>query len=195
MAARLRNADAPCDADVDIDGLHAVFEDAFGRIFRGEVENDDYNRLVVAARIPAAEIVVLRGYAKYLRQIGFPLSETFIESTLAANASIARNLLALWKARFDPDLATGADAAVAARLADVEAALEAVDNLSEDRVLRQLLALIMATTRTNFWRRDTQGRPRTFLSFKFDPSRCRDCRSRGRCSRSSSIRRGSRVST
>ena len=70
------------DADVDIDGLHAVFEDAFGRIFRGEVENDDFNRLVVAARMPAAEIVVLRAYAKYLRQIGFPLSQAFIESTL-----------------------------------------------------------------------------------------------------------------
>ena len=27
-----------------------VFEDAFARIFRGEVENDDFNRLVVAAR-------------------------------------------------------------------------------------------------------------------------------------------------
>ena len=38
-------------------------------------------------------------------------------------------------------------------------------------MLRQLLALIMATTRTNFWRRDAQGRPRTFLSFKFDPSK------------------------
>ena len=63
-----------------------MFEDAFGRIFRGEVENDDFNRLVVAARMPAAEIVVLRAYAKYLRQIGFPLSQAFIESTLAANA-------------------------------------------------------------------------------------------------------------
>ena len=159
------------DADVDIDGLHAVFEDAFGRIFRGEVENDDFNRLVVAARMPAAEIVVLRAYAKYLRQIGFPLSETFIESTLAANASIARDLVALWKARFDPEREADGDADAAARLADVEAALDAVDNLSEDRVLRQLLALIMATTRTNFWRRDAQGRPRTFLSFKFDPSK------------------------
>ena len=29
----------------------------------------------------------------------------------------------------------------------------------------------MATTRTNFWRRDAQGRPRSFVSFKFDPSK------------------------
>src|ERR1700676_2400233 len=54
------------DTEVEIDALHSVFEDAFGRVFRGEVENDDFNRLVVSARMAAAEIVVLRAYAKYL---------------------------------------------------------------------------------------------------------------------------------
>jgi glutamate dehydrogenase len=39
-----------------------------------------------------------------------------------------------------------------------------------------MLALILATTRTNFWRRDAQGGARTFLSFKFDPSRIRGSR-------------------
>ena len=159
------------DADVDISGLHAVFEDAFGRIFRAEVENDDFNRLVVAARLPAAEVVVLRAYAKYLRQIGFPLSQAFIESTLAANAGIARDLLALFKARFDPEAAAGGDALAADRARAIAAALEQVENLSEDRVLRQLLALILATTRTNFWRCDKEGRRRSFVSFKFDPSK------------------------
>ena len=98
--------------DADAQALQPVFEDAFGRIFRGEVENDDFNRLVVAARVPALEIVILRAYAKYLRQIGFALSQSFIEATLAANAGIARDLLALFKARFDPGGAT-ADAPAA----------------------------------------------------------------------------------
>ena len=114
---------------------------------------------------------MLRAYAKYLRQIGFPLSQSFIESTLAANAGIAAGLVALFKARFDPDAEAAGDGEAAARMRAVEDALEAVDNLSEDRVLRQFLALILATTRTNFWRRDAEGRPRSFLSFKFDPSK------------------------
>jgi len=163
--------------DADADGLHPVFEDAFGRIFRGEVENDDFNRLVVAARVPAGEIVILRAYAKYMRQIGFPLSQAFVEATLAANAGIARDLVALFKARFDPAVAaTGAAPAdvdlraVDAALA-IESALDQVENLSEDRVLRQYLALILATTRTNFWRRDRDGRRRSFVSFKFDPAK------------------------
>jgi glutamate dehydrogenase len=156
--------------DADAQGLHEVFEDAFGRIFRGEVENDDFNRLVVAARVPAAEIVVLRAYAKYMRQTGFPLSQAFIEATLAANAGIARDLLALFKARFDPAAATKGDAEAAEHLRTIEAALERVANLSEDRVLRQFVALILATTRTNFWRRDAEARRRSYVSFKFDPT-------------------------
>ncbi|MFO1322818.1 MAG: NAD-glutamate dehydrogenase [Burkholderiales bacterium] len=158
-------------ADMEVDTLHQVFEDAFGRIFRGEVENDDFNRLVIAARIPADEIVVLRAYAKYMRQIGFALSQSFIEATLAAHADVARLLIELFRSRFDPDGGSGAGARTAEHERAIAAALENVDNLSEDRVLRQYLALILATTRTNFWRRDAAGRRRTFLSFKFDPAK------------------------
>src|SRR5436190_2818532 len=49
----------------------------------------------------------------------------------------------------------------------IEGALERVDNLSEDRVLRQYLALILATLRTNFW----TVHAKDFLSFKFDPAK------------------------
>ena len=161
----------PPGTDVEIDALHTVFEEAFGRIFREEVENDDFNRLVVAARMPADEIVVLRAYAKYLRQIGFALSQPFIEATLTTHGDIARSLVLLFKARFDP-ADTGADtgARVAEHVREIESALEHVANLSEDRVLRQFLALILATTRTNFWRRDHDGNRRSFVSFKFDPA-------------------------
>ena len=160
---------AGADTEVEIDALHQVFEEAFGRIFRGEVESDDFNRLVVAARMPSDEIVVLRAYAKYMRQIGFPLSQAFIEGTLAAHADIAGALVALFKTRFDPAQGAGAGSRAGEQQRAIEAMLEHVDNLSEDRVLRQYLALILATTRTNFWRRDAEGNRRSFLSFKFDP--------------------------
>ena len=159
------------DTEVEIDALHRVFEEAFGAVLRGEVENDDFNRLVLAAHIPAHEIVVLRAYAKYLRQIGFALSQAFIEATLGSHAAIARSLVALFTARFDPQPGEGAEARCAEQVRLIDAALEDVANLSEDRVLRQLLALILATTRTNFWRRDAAGRRRSFLSFKFDASK------------------------
>ena len=155
------------DTEVEIDTLHGVFEDAFGRVFRGEVENDDFNRLVVAARMPATDIVVLRAYAKYLRQIGFALSQAFIEATLGNHADIATMLVQLFKLRFDPDAGVGIAAKAAEQGRAIEQALEQVDNLSEDRVLRQYLALIMATLRTNFW----TDHAKDFVSFKFDPAK------------------------
>jgi glutamate dehydrogenase len=159
------------DSELEVDSLHAVFEQAFGLVFRGEVENDDFNRLVVAAGMPAEEIVVLRAFAKYLRQIGFPLSQSFIEATLAAHADIARMLVELFKLRFDPSLPGSAQSQALGKIQQIDDALDRVENLSEDRVLRQYLALVLAATRTNFWRREADGRRKSFVSFKFDPSK------------------------
>jgi glutamate dehydrogenase len=157
------------DAEIEIDAVGAIFEEAFGRVFTGEVENDGFNRLVLAARLAADEIVVLRAYAKYLRQIGFPLSQGFIEQTLAGNPAIARMLANLFRLRFDPE--KGDEEGAKLQVGAIEQALDRVDNLNEDRVLRQVLALVLATTRTNYWRRDAEGRRRSFLSFKLDPAK------------------------
>ncbi|HSW06874.1 NAD-glutamate dehydrogenase [Aquabacterium sp.] len=162
---------ADAQGDVEVDALHAVFEEAFAAVLRGEVDNDDFNRLVVAARLPAQQIVVLRAYAKYMRQIGFALSQSFIEATLVAHAGVARHLVELFMQRFRPAGGAEADARASATVQAIEAALEDVANLSEDRVLRQYLGLILATTRSNFWRRDAAGQRRDFVSFKFDSSK------------------------
>ena len=90
------------DVDVDVDEIRPLFEEAFARVFAGEIESDDFNRLVLLARLAADEVVVLRAYGRYLRQIGFPLSQTFIEQTLAAHPAIARMLVALFRLRFEP---------------------------------------------------------------------------------------------
>ena len=160
--------------DIEPEALARLFEDTFARVFRGEVENDDFNRLVLRAALSAEEIVVLRAYAKYLKQIGFALSQTAIEATLVAHPRIARMLVGLFKLRFDP-MAHDEEGANA-QVNGIQQALEKVSNLQEDRVLRQLLALIQATLRTNFWRTGAghsgvAGPRRAFLSFKLDSAR------------------------
>ncbi|MEJ5989378.1 NAD-glutamate dehydrogenase [Ramlibacter sp. PS3R-8] len=159
------------NAEIDPQALARLFEDAFARVFRGEVENDDFNRLVLLAGLSAEEIVVLRAYAKYLKQVGFAQTQATIMATLAAHPRIARMLVSLFRLRFDPAAhdAAGATAQVNA----LEQALDKVSNLSDDRVLRQLLALVQATLRTNYWRTGVgaSGAPgprRPFLSFKLD---------------------------
>jgi len=160
--------------EIEPETLARLFEDTFGRVFRGEMENDDFNRLVLRAGLAAEEIVLLRAYAKYLKQIGFVLSQGTIEAALGGHPRIARMLVSLFKLRFDPSARNeqGATSQVNA----IEKALEKVSVLSEDRVLRQLLALIQATLRTNYWRTGVghsgaAGARRTYLSFKFDSAK------------------------
>ncbi|WP_068680354.1 MULTISPECIES: NAD-glutamate dehydrogenase [unclassified Variovorax] len=162
------------DTEIDVDALRPVFEEAFDAVLKGEVENDDFNRLVPAVQLRVHEIVILRAYAKYMRQIGFALSQSFIEGTLATHAGIARALVELFELRFDPQPAPDAQAREEEKVREIETALDDVSNLSEDRVLRQYLALIQATLRTNYWRRDAAGRRRGFLSFKFDAAKVPD---------------------
>ncbi|MEO8653059.1 MAG: NAD-glutamate dehydrogenase domain-containing protein, partial [Ramlibacter sp.] len=162
---------APLTGEFETEVLARLFEDGFAQVLRGDVESDDFNRLVLLAALPAADIVVLRTYAKYLKQIGFAQSQATIAATLAAHPRIARMLVSLFKLRFDPQHRD--DAGATSQVNAIEQALEKVSNLSEDRVLRQLLALVQATLRTNFWRTGVghSGAPgprRSFLSVKLD---------------------------
>ncbi len=162
---------APLTGEFESGTLAGLFEDGFAQVLRGEVESDDFNRLVLLAALAAEDIVVLRTYAKYLKQIGFAQSQATIAATLAAHPRIARMLISLFKLRFDPQHRD--EAGAAAQVNAIEKALEKVSNLSEDRVLRELLALVQATLRTNFWRTGVghSGAPgprRAFLSIKLD---------------------------
>ncbi|HEV7913169.1 MAG TPA: NAD-glutamate dehydrogenase [Albitalea sp.] len=156
---------------IDVEGLRARFHETFLRSWRGQNENDDFNRLVMVAGLDWREVTVLRAYARYMKQAASTFSQSYIEQALAAHPSIAAELVALFRARFDPADSvdrSGREAQTAARIA---AALDKVANLDEDRILRQYLALIEATLRTNFFQRDGSGEPKPVLSFKFDPAK------------------------
>lgn len=160
--------------EIEPQDMARLFEDAFARVFRGEVENDDFNRLVLLAGLAAEEVVVLRAYAKYLKQIGFAQSQATIAATLAAHPRVARMLVALFRLRFDPEKHD--EAGAQAQVNALAQALDKVSNLTDDTVLRQLQALVLATLRTNFWRTGAghSGAPgprRPFLSFKLDSAK------------------------
>ena len=154
--------------EIDVDRVRGAFQDAFRHILAGDAESDDFNRLVLAVGLTWREVAVLRAYAKYLRQTGFTFSQAYMEQTLAAHPALARQLLELFIARFDPDLGEDRAEHVASLAAALQADLDEVANLDEDRILRQFLAVIQASLRTNWFRRDG-GAPRPCLSFKLDP--------------------------
>ena len=93
----------------DVDALDASFEEAFARIWRGDAENDGFNRLVLAAGLSWKQVAMLRAYCKYLLQTGVPFSQSYMEATLTRYPLLARLLVELFEARFDP--ATGKESA------------------------------------------------------------------------------------
>ena len=158
------------DFELDIPRVKGGFEQAFIRAWRGEIENDEFNRLVLRANLDWREITILRAYCRYLRQTGLTFSQAYMEQALFANAEVARKLVELFFARFDPAKVTEAGVNTLVLTTEIDNALDSVENLDEDRILRHFLALIRATVRTNYFQRDAVGKPKDYLSFKLNPA-------------------------
>ncbi|MBV8910694.1 MAG: NAD-glutamate dehydrogenase, partial [Gammaproteobacteria bacterium] len=161
---------------VDIARVEANFREAFAAAWSGAVENDGFNRLLLAAELSGRQIVMLRALCRYLLQTGVPFSQTYMERTLGANAAIARNLVRLFETRLGPsgDRASRRERNVENIVAEIRGSLDGVASLDDDRILRAYLTLIQATLRTNFFQPGADARPRTYVSFKFDPARIPD---------------------
>ncbi len=141
----------------------------FDAVWRGAVENDGFNRLVHAAGLDHRQANVLRALGKYLVQARAPFSLAYTIDTLVRQAPIARALVELFEARLRPD---GVDDAPAEGVRTrIDAALDGVSSLDEDRILRRLAETIEAVLRTNHWRRNADGEPLDYLSMKLDSRR------------------------
>ena len=146
------------------------FEEALAAIWTGRVENDRFNRLVLAGGLSARQVSVLRLYAKLLRQTGSAFSQAYMEDALGAHPGIAARLVRLFEIRFD--LAGPADRglAVIGEVQAIDHALDAVANLDEDRILRSYLTLILKTVRTNYFQPLPSGDPKPYLAIKLASS-------------------------
>ncbi|MEV2242134.1 NAD-glutamate dehydrogenase [Micromonospora sp. NPDC049891] len=146
-------------------------ENAFAAAWRGEAEVDRFNELVLRAGLTWRQVVVLRAYAKYLRQTGTVFSQDYMESTFIAYPHLATLLVQLFEARFEsgPVDAEQRERRGAELVAEIRAALDDVASLDQDRILRSYLNLIQATLRTSFYQKPVGGRPKPYVAFKLDP--------------------------
>jgi len=89
--------------EVNLEVIKDLFQIAFERTLSGEMESDGFNQLVIASQMDWRQVKILRAYCKYLLQIGSPFSQQYMAETLAKFPQIARLLLELFEALFDPD--------------------------------------------------------------------------------------------
>ncbi|TQM44725.1 NAD-glutamate dehydrogenase [Pseudonocardia cypriaca] len=152
--------------EFDVADVRERFQDTLAAVWRGEIENDRFNRLVLRAGLRGRDATVLRAYVRYMRQVGTTFSRDVMATTLVDNPDIAALLVELFAIRFDPDHDVRDDRGLAAKraAAEIERRIDTVARLNEDRVLRSILNLVTATLRTNSF---TDGA--TSLAFKLDP--------------------------
>jgi len=147
-----------------------VFLDALSAVFGRQIDDDPLNELVVTAGLSWRQVDVLRGYVRYMRQIGIPLTPPRVQALLLSRPGLAGDLVRWFEARFDPDLHGVRDATEGQARLSVEEALRGLPSHDEDVVFGGVANLIAATQRTNAFRRD---RTHWYLSFKF---RCSEVR-------------------
>jgi glutamate dehydrogenase len=148
-------------------GDKAEFEAALTALWNEQTEDDAFNALVLNARLTWRQVVLLRAYARYLRQVGVRFSQDYLQRVLRSNPAITRLLVRLFESRFDPQKQSGADERCEAIAEELRGALDEVVSLDHDRILRSYLALIEATLRTNYFQHEDAPAP--YLAFKLAP--------------------------
>jgi glutamate dehydrogenase len=156
---------------VDLAAVRQAFHDTFEAVWRGEVENDGFNKLVLRAGLVGREVMILRACCKYLRQAQSPFSQAYMEQALERNPGIARALVDLFLETFDPQRAGAGSAAIRE---EIGRRLAEVANLDDDRILRRFSNLIEATLRTNYFQTSPDGQPKSYLSLKIDSQAVED---------------------
>jgi glutamate dehydrogenase len=147
--------------------IKANFEAAFQRVWQRDIENDGFNRLILAG-LTWRQIVILRTYCKYLLQTNIPFGQAQVAQALAANAAIACDIVALFESLFDPNAQAGAPGAATKIRARIERALVSVQSLDDDRILRRYLNAVDSTLRTNYFQTGADGAPKPYLAVKLD---------------------------
>ncbi|GAB1263203.1 NAD-glutamate dehydrogenase [Aurantivibrio infirmus] len=163
--------------NIDVGSARNYFQEAFAAVWNKKADSDEFNRLVLGARLNWREVVALRAYAAYMKQTAFNFSQSYIANTLAQHLDITRNLIALFKAKFDPriDHKSNKNPERLERLNNkILESLDSVDNLNEDRIVRRYLDLINGTLRTNFFQSDDGNAAKSYLSMKFSPRQIPD---------------------
>ena len=154
--------------DFDINEVQDTFQNAFAQVWAKELEDDGFNKLLLATNLTGRKITILRAYAKYMRQIGSTFNQSYIEETMGRYPEIANLIIELFIGKFDPSVKFVQKKSDAIQ-ADIIERLDQVANLDDDRIIRRYLDMVLATIRTNFFQPAADGTDKSYISFKVRP--------------------------
>jgi glutamate dehydrogenase len=155
---------------IDLTASESRLQACFLVVMAQTAESDGYNALVLAAGLGWREVALIRTISRFLRQIQVAYSQDYMWATLRKHAAVAAQILDLFRSRFDPRSALPAQQHAAREkeiLAAIETALQSIDSLDEDRIIRHFVNAVTAAVRTNFYQLDRDGRAKDVIAVKF----------------------------
>ena len=133
----------------DVMARAEVIEDTIADVLRGDGENDAFNQLVLYAGLDPRPVVWLRAWFRYMRQTGVAFSLATVVDALRRAPRATGALIKLFCAAHDPRLSSSREEAIKASSTAFDEALNEVRGIDDDRILRQMRAVVGATLRTN----------------------------------------------
>jgi len=126
-----------------------VIEEAIADVLAGRDENDAFNQLVLYAGLEPRPVVWLRAWFRYMRQTGVAFSLATVVEALRRAPKATSALVRLFAVAHDPKGSSSREAATKEASANFDEALKDVRGIDDDRILRQMRAVVGATLRTN----------------------------------------------
>lgn len=151
--------------------LCELLKEALIKIWGGKIDDDPFNALMLHCQLDYKQCNLLRAYARYLRQTRYPQSMVYTAGVLRMYPNIARKIVELFDAQFNPKLSLGSkqvsmDAIQIGR--EIRQELAKIESINEDRAIRSILSVVLATLRSNFYQLDVNGEQKDYISLKLD---------------------------
>ena len=135
--------------DLDIESVRDRFQQAFENTWRGITVSDGFNGLILACQLDWRQVKGMRAYCKYLLQTGIRYSQAYMEETLAKHPLMARLLVELFDAMFNPARENESDYRKELAVKNLRRVFSSLYTLKhcQDKVLLELLDSVVAARR------------------------------------------------
>ena len=130
-------------------------------VLAGDAESDTLNPLIISGGLDHHQVAILRAYRVYWQRVGTGFTNAYLDKAFLAHPEIAADLVRLFEARFRLDEESWREEGELVNR--IAVALDDVQSLDHDRILRAFLGMIIATVRTNAFQPN-----RSRLVLKFD---------------------------
>ena len=143
-----------------------LLSEALGALKQGLTEDDPLNALTLQVGLSWREMALLRAYLAVALQMKLGPTSESLRRVVLGHPELVRLLIDLFNARLDPDTDARPEQLAHLRSSYLKAR-DLIDSFADDLIARNLLALVEATVRTNYFRRP----PEPHISLKFESRR------------------------